>query len=95
MAIVNSLVCLSPQHEKRLLEANIHLENSIVVRVEHSSDQHSVGGDGYGLSKNITIQLDQLINLSSKSGMLLLIHWKEGIDKVKVVKQAAVLIGNQ
>ena len=71
MAIVNSLVCLSPQHEKRLLEANIHLENLIVVRVEHSSDQHSVGGDGYGLSKNISTQLDQSINLRRESGMLL------------------------
>ena len=52
----------------------MHLENLIVEKVEHSLDQHSVGGDGYGLSKNITIQLDQLINLSSESGTLLPIH---------------------
>jgi hypothetical protein len=57
--------------EKRLLEANMHTENLIVERVEHSLDQHSVGGDGYGLSKNISTQLDQLNNLRRESGMLL------------------------
>ncbi len=43
--------------ERRLLEANMHMDNLIVERVEHSLDQHSVGGDGYGLSKNISTQL--------------------------------------
>ena len=39
--------------EKRLLETNMHRKNLIVERIEHLLVQHSVGGDEYGLSKNI------------------------------------------
>ncbi len=31
--------------EKGLLETNMHIENIILERIEHSLDHHSVGGD--------------------------------------------------
>ncbi len=66
--------------KKRLLKAIIHMENSILERIEHSLDQCSVGGDGYGLLEDISNKLDQLISkLTSESGILLPIHNKEGI----------------
>ena len=61
--------------ETRLLEANAHVSDSILERIEYVIDQHSVGGDGYGWPKIISEKLDQLIeNLTSQSLLRLPVH---------------------
>ena len=56
--------------ERRLLEANACVGDSIVERIEYSLDQRSVGGDGYGLSKIISEKLDQLIEKLTSQSLL-------------------------
>ena len=60
MAKIQALQLKVDAMQQILLDDNSWIKNSIVERLENSLDLHSVGGNGYGLSKAISNKLDQL-----------------------------------
>jgi hypothetical protein len=61
MSKIETLLEQISELKEALIMDNARLEKSIVDKVEHSLDMRSVGGEGYGLSKQIDSKLDELI----------------------------------